>query len=339
MNHKRRWRSRLACQWSALKLFPELEDSTLFPGPDSLPHEFQDHAYLWTWTYKEAGPRGNAALALAVWRPHAKWLLRTGKKLLRALERGGKKGSYHIHAITHQRWDINEIRKHAESCGFGRINVKVIPRSQVGYVAKYLGKPGRFPIPRGTRLWACIGYTGVRQNDIKCHVTELTIPVKDTDCPLTPTIKRWTLDGQTIGERIVRPADYDNGFRNVHIMNITKETLGHIANCIASGAILAVAEYRTCTVRKIEFAEEDKKGNLTGKQVVRKLCEHGVELGNEQITVSQWLPDTFDLDKDKVTPPADKGQPVLVEVDQFSKRYGITAKSIRSLANFDGKLK
>lgn len=334
MNNRRRWQSRLACLWSALKLFPDLQDAELFPGPEELPHEFQDYAFLWTWTFKDQLPRENALEAMRIWYPHAQWLKRTGKKLLRALERGGKRGNYHFHAITHQRWDVNEIREHAEKCGFGRINVQRIPRERVGYIAKYLGKPGRFPIPRGVRLWACIGYTGCRMSDVKCHVTELTVTVKDLYSRLI-SVKRWTLDGVTIAEKILRP-DWTGDESEVQIMNITKENLAHIAQCIAAGSILAVAEYRTCSARKLEFAEEDKKGNLTGKQVVRKIVEHGVEIGNEQVTVTEWLPD--DADIEKVKAPADKGEAVLVEVGQFSKRYGITAKSIRSLANFKGTL-
>lgn len=120
MNNRRRWQSRLACFWSALKLFPDLEDAELFPGPDELPNEFQDYAFLWTWTFADPLPRENALEAMRRWTPHARWLRDTGKKLLRALERGGKRGSYHFHAITHQRWDVNEIRQHATKCGFGR---------------------------------------------------------------------------------------------------------------------------------------------------------------------------------------------------------------------------
>lgn len=334
MTPRRRWQSRLACQWSALKLFPDMEEAQLFPTGDNLPVEFQKTAFLWTWTFADDLPRTNATEAMRRWYHHAKWLKRTGKQCLRALERGGKNGSYHIHAITHQRWDINEIREHATKSGFGRINVTVIPRERVGYIAKYLGKPGRFPIPKGVRLWATIGYQGTRKNDVKCHITELTVNVPDK-YPRLISVKRWTLDGVILHERLVRN-DWNGDKTEIQTMNITKENLAHIAQCIASGAILAVAEYRTCSVRKLEFAEEDKKGNLTGKKVTRKIVEHGVELGSEQITVSEWLPD--DADITQVKGPAQKGEAVLVEVAGFSKRYGITAKSIRSLANFNGKL-
>jgi len=48
------------------------------------------------------------------------------------------------------------------------------------------------------------------------------------------------------------------------------------------------------------------------------------------------LPDDADLKA--VKPSVLKGDPCVVEIDGFSKKYGITAKSIRSLASFNGKL-
>lgn len=315
-----------------MALFPDLQEAELFPGPDELPHEFRETAFLWTWTFADIEPRQSAKEAMKRWTPHARWLRDSGKMLLRALERGGKRGSYHFHAITHQRWDVREIRAHAEKCGFGRINVKVIPRDRVGYIAKYLGKPGRFPIPKGVRLWACIGYEGVKQNDVRCHVTDLTVNVPDPT-PVLRLGKRWTVDGIIVAEFLERP----NSTNDLpwHYMNITKENTLQIAQLVAQGNILCVAEYRTCSARKLEF-EEEKKGVATGKQVVRKIVEHGVEVGNEQITVSEWLAD--DADIAAVKAPAAKGEPVLIVISQFSKKYGITAKSIHSLSNFNGKL-
>jgi len=314
-------------------LIPNMEQAALFPGPEDLPHEFAEYAYLWTWTFPDELGRTNAAVAMSRWAKHARWLKDTGKKLLRALERGSKGGAYHIHAITHQRWNIEEIREHATACGFGRINVKVIPRAKVGYVAKYLGKPGRFPIPKGVRLWACIGYEGVKVNDVRCHITELTVNVIDA-YPFLVSCKRWNLDGVTIAEKILRP-DWTCDPREIQIMNITKENIQHIAQLVSAGAILCVGEYRTCTARKMVF-DEQKKGVPTGRKVERKLVEHGIERGNEQLTVTEWLPDDADITAYKTN--LQKGEPVLVEVSQFSRQYGITCTSIRSLASFNGKL-
>jgi hypothetical protein len=333
MNVKRRWQSRLAAFWSAMALFPDLDSSQLFPGPDELPHEFQETAFLWTWTFADEAARTDCSEAMRRWRTHARWLKDSGKKLLRALERGSKGGAYHFHAITHQRWDINELREMANLHGFGRINVKVIPRSKIGYVAKYLGKPGRFPIPKGTKLWACIGYEGVHMCDIRCRKIELTVPVLDR-YPRIISVKRWNLDGVTIAEKILRP-DWNGDETEIQNMTITKENITHIASLVAGGAIMCVGEYRTCTARKLVF-DEQKKGVPTGRKVERKMVEHGIERGNEQLTVTEWLPDDADITTYKTT--LQKGEPVLVEVSQFSRQFGITCSSIRSLASFNGKL-
>jgi len=244
-----------------------------------------------------------------------------------------KGGAYHIHAITHQRWNIEEIRAHAVKCGFGRINVRVIPRDKVGYVAKYLGKPGRFPIPKGIRLWACLGYEGVKMSDVRCRIINLTVHV-DSVTPIITSVKRIQLEGETIVERLLRP-DWNGAKDEIHTMNITKENLAHLATLVAGGSIIAVAEYRTCAGRNLIF-DEQKKGVPTGRKVQRKLIEHGVEIGTEQITVSEWLPD--DADMSNLKPPAAKGELVVVEIGQFSRQYGITAKSVKNLSNFNGKL-
>jgi len=336
-SRRKRWQSRLACVWSAEKLFPTLEQSKLFPSADQLPHEFTDKAYLWTWTFPDKESRESATLAMKKWVPHARWLRDTGKKLLRALERGGKRGSYHFHGITHQRWDVDEIRAHASKCGFGRINVKVIPREKVGYVAKYLGKPGRFPIPRGVRLWACIGYVGVRMGDIRCQINELTVSVHDL-YPCMISVKRWCLDDVILREITLR-SDWDGNPAEIQTMTITKENVQQIATLIAQGAILCVGEYRLCTARSITFDEKDKKTQQpTGRKLTRKMTVHGVEVGNpvEQVEVTEWLPDDANLETVKA--PCGKGEPVLIEIASFSRQFGITAKSLHSLANFNGKL-
>jgi len=314
-----------------------MEQAQLFPGSDQLPHEFREVAYLWTWTFPDKESRSDALLAMKKWKVHARWLKDSGKQLLRALERGSKNGAYHFHGVTHQRWDVNEIRTMAQKHGFGRVNVKMIPRDRVSYVAKYLGKPGRFPIPRGVRLWACIGYEGVRKDDVRCHITQLTVPVIDA-FPRLISCKRWTLDGLILREILLRP-DWNGDLNELQIMNITKENVQQIAGLISTGAILCVGEYRLCTARSLTFDEKDKKtGNPTGRKLTRKMIEHGVEVGSpvEQVTVTEWLPDDADLSAVKA--PCAKGEPVLIEIASFSRQFGITAKSLHSLANFNGKL-
>jgi len=331
-----RWQSRLACRWSVELLFPTVEEALLFAFRPDLPHGYQSYGFLWTWTFPDARGQTSATYALACWAKHARWLKDTGKRLVRSIERGGKSGHYHFHAVTDQRWDINEVLAHAKSCGFGRVNVEVIPRDRVYYVAKYIGKSGRWPIPKGVRLWAAIGFKGIAKANVHVGIKTLTVGQPETR-PLDCSHVRWTYEGETIAEKLLRPYKDPTEPNKIHTMNVTKENLLHLAGLLAGGAILALAEYRTCEGREMTFDEENRKtGEKTGKKVTRKLVEHGVEIGSQQITVTEWLPDTADL-KD-IKAPAAKGEAVVVEIDGFSKRYGITAKSIKSIATFGGKL-
>lgn len=314
-----------------------MEEALLFPDRHDLPHCYQSVGYLWTWTFPDQRGQQDGFYAMACWRMHRDWLVRTGKRGVRSLERSTKNGMYHFHAVTDQRWDINEIRKHAEKCGFGRINVEEIPRDRIHYVAKYIGKRGRWKIPDKLRTWAVFGFKGVKQNDVSCKETSLTVAIPSVEKPGLRSVTRWQYDGVTIAEKLLRPDWNPADLNGIHTMNITKENLLQLATLLAGGAILAVAEYRTCTARKMEFAEENKKtGEKTGKMITRKLVEHGVEVGNEQITVTEWLPDDADIATYKTS--CSKGEPCVVEISGFSRQYGITAKSIRSMSNFNGKL-
>lgn len=325
-----RWQSRLACRWSVDLLFPSMEEAQLFSDTRlDLPHCWQSYGFLWTWTFPDERGQADPRYAMDCWIKHVHWLVRRGFRGVRAMERGSKSGHYHFHAVTDQRWDVNLIRAHAEKCGFGRIDVEEIPRDRIYYVAKYIGKPGRWRMPRGFRLWGCFGFSGVRAKDIRFRELTLTVPVEDVS-PVLRSVTRWTLDGELLREYLLR-SDWNGDPAEIHTMNITKENLLHIANVIATGAIIGVGEYRTCTARKLEFVKEG-----SDKKETRKLVEHGVEFGNEQVTVSEWLADDADLAA--VKPAMNKGEACIIEIQNFSPKYGITAKSIKSIASFNGKL-
>lgn len=330
-----RWQSRLACRWSVELLFPTIEEALLFSFRDDLPGGYQSVGFLWTWTFPDERGQYDVRYAMACWKKHATWLRDSGKRLVRSIERGGKSGQYHFHGVTDQRWDINEIRENATRCGFGRVNVKVVPRERVYYIAKYIGKPGRWTIPAGVRLWAAIGFQGVKMRDVRCKITSLTVTLKSVR-PLVTSVIRWRFDGKITHERLVR-ADWNGDLAEIHEMNITKDQALKMGELLASGAMLALAEYRTCEARQMTFDEENKKtGEKTGKKVTRKLVEHGVEVGNQQVTVTEWLPDDSELSAVKA--PAAKGEAVVVEIDGFSKRFGITAKSLKPIGLFAGKI-
>ena len=71
---------------------------------------------------------------------------------------------YHIHFVTALRIDVETLRPKAEAAGFGRIHVRRLPGKKATYVAKYLTKY-RSNSP-GVRLWACVGFQGVKIKDV-----------------------------------------------------------------------------------------------------------------------------------------------------------------------------
>jgi len=64
----------------------------------------------------------------------------------------------HIHVVTTRFQDIKVVLRQGKLAGFGRINVKRIPRARAGYVGKYLAKK-RPAMLKGWRLWAAFGPT------------------------------------------------------------------------------------------------------------------------------------------------------------------------------------
>jgi len=64
----------------------------------------------------------------------------------------------HIHVVTTRFQDIRIVLHQARQAGFGRVNVKRIPRARAPYIGKYLQKR-RPALLKGWRLWAAFGPT------------------------------------------------------------------------------------------------------------------------------------------------------------------------------------
>lgn len=331
MSRQARWQSRLACLWSVESLFPDLDRCEFFVRDGSYLPVHQDHAFLWTFTFADAACRSDPRRAMAVWQRFHRFLNLRKYVGVRGLERGGARGAYHFHAITPQEWPLTDVRLAAQDAGFGRIHVLRMPIDRVRYIAKYIGKPGRFPLPRGVRLWACFGFRGVAKNDVRCTINVLTPACGDVR-PNIVSARVIDVAGYYRREILVRP-DYAGDPAEIHIMKITKNVLETVARMIGDGKFVVVAEYRGLTVRTLEF-DEVKKGIATGRRVVRKIVEHAVEIGAQQVKCSVWLPD--DADPKSVVAPADKGEFVLVEIASMSAKYGISATSIVKLDNVGG---
>jgi hypothetical protein len=328
------WKRRLACQWSCELLFPALSDAHLPGLYGPLPGEYHSEGYLWTVTFKEAEQRLDGKLAKKVFTPFSEFLRRSGKRFVYAWERGFKSGHFHVHLLTDQRWEASWMWHNAREYGLGNLDLQKIPISRISYVAKYIGKQKpRWPIPKKFKLWGCVGFVGIRTNNVKFKQRNLTLLPKRFYEDEMGRDKIWQIDGQII---VHKRANYPATPELPPIqMKITNENAMHLTRLLANGQILAVGEYRTCVARELKFTDDD-----TGKQKVRKLVEHGIELGDdvrsEQITCTEWLPDGTDIATVKQAFP--KGTPVVVEIDGMSRKFGITAKSIRDLASFNGKL-
>ena len=118
-------------------------------------------AYLWTLTtpdevdLKELSQR---------WR---KMIWNGFTPCVRVFEKHPGGHGYHVHFVTADRIDVNELRLKAEAAAFGRIHVRRIPGKKAEYVAKYLTKQ-RSTSP-GVRLWACVGFEGCTAKEVIIH--------------------------------------------------------------------------------------------------------------------------------------------------------------------------
>jgi hypothetical protein len=74
---------------------------------------------------------------------------------------------WHAHAITLKRLDVSTLRQHVSKYGFGRINVRRIPASKVGYVCKYLAKSHWWCGTEHRRMYCAVGCKGIPPSDIQ----------------------------------------------------------------------------------------------------------------------------------------------------------------------------
>jgi len=286
---------------------------------------------MWTFTFLDPAVRLDCRLARVAFKKFQDWSRANRYRFLWVLERGRKSGHYHYHLVSDQWWSAELLWAICPRFGIGQIDVNELPRHRLSYVAKYLGKQRqRWPIPRGVRLWGCQGFKGVKTNSIQFRETTLTV-LEDVITYPYRARRDWIIDGHIVVTHCFHNPPRSGPDYLEYKMNITKENVLHLGQLLASGNILAVGEYRTCKARKLDFKDKD-----TGEQKSRKIVEHGIEVGEKQLTVTEWLPDTADIST--VKSPVQKGEPVVVEVSGFSRQYGITAASVKSLASFNGKL-
>jgi hypothetical protein len=231
------------------------------------------------------------------------------KQFVRVLELS-EGGYWHIHCVTAEWWEVDEVRECAETFGFGRINVRAIPVKDATYVCKYLMKSRKTPC--GCRKWACHGFTGVRARDI--IVTEKI-----------DNIVKFVHE-ETMWESVQYVFE-DNGaitFRRREPLNplcpITKmiEIKAVMQKTILTEAVagfICVGEYRSSRARTLKVA---KKGG--GGDEDRVIVEHNIEVAGMSHVFSEWLPSGASASA--VKPVAKQGDCVLAVINKLSSQYG-----------------
>lgn len=318
-------RSYWAFVFSMQKLCPPLDLA-------ELGKEWSAWVYLWTWTCPDEHGRTDIRELARRWAALAKWLHRSGKRCVRVFEAGSRGGAFHVHAVTPDWWDVNEIRRQSEKCLFGRINVKRIPREKISYLAKYLRKETK--LPEGVRRWGAVGFPAITKASVKIKDESLTLKTGVCENPFVDVVEWLDPNGVLLFRRTVRKNWDPNVAPIIKQMKLTNENTQQVMALLLKGKILCVGEYRRTDVREIRVTAQ----GATGARSTRVIVEHTVELGDggQSVKCSEWLPDG--ADKSQVKAPAARGEPVLVEVESMSRQYGVNASSIRSLASMGGKL-
>jgi len=292
-------RSRVALQ---LTLQRFLEPTVFEPSP---------WVYLHTLTFEN--PEPDETEAFRRWNSFATGVLRPLKfACVRVAERGGLHGRLHFHLISRARPVVTYWRHKLPQYGFGRTyNVERIPADRAYYVIKYVGKGRNRLFGRGVRLWACVGFEGVRVSDVvityraRWALEPVPLPLYD-DCIIRVGGNDTVLPirSSPVSERIAR------------IMELKPHQLEELAVLLGKGLVGTWGEYRGCQARSWDGTS---KTSPTGK-VKYVVADHALELGGKQLKVTEWLPAGSD-EKD-VKPAADRGEIVFVRVDRMENVKG-----------------
>jgi len=216
------------------------------------------------------------------WDSFRKWLLKRSCVAVRVLERG-EKGAFHFHLVTPQRWDVNAIRKAAPGYGIGRVHVKAVPVEAASYVAKYLWKGDRRWVPRGVRLWGCLGFEGASKQALKYVETKRIVVADTADQKLWTVLEWW--DGDTLAFRL-RRYPYNGTPDEIKKMELKPAQQKEVISKLLGGAIVAVGEFRGAVVRTQKW-----KDPRTSQEKSGVVTEYSVELGGMARKVTDWAED------------------------------------------------
>jgi len=295
-------RSYHAARMSLQKLLGDVRDETLFDRVT-----VAKHAYLWTFTTPDVC---DAAEVLKRWRKFQNHKKIRGLQCFRVLEKHPKGHGWHVHFLTVKRYDVRDIRKISTLAGFGRINVVRIPAEKAHYVVKYLVKALRQQT--GRRLWACVGFKGVRASDVIIEDTfwqEIFSGPQDRRFPLGELRQR--------GLARVRAALFH---RDPSEEKRTMDNKHHalVIERLNKGEAVCVAEYRSTRIDKLSFASKQNPSQKEERIILR----HGLEMGSAQIMCVEWTPAGTTEAGIKMT--LKKGQLVLVSLKKMIQEKGNT---------------
>jgi len=288
-----------AARMSLQKLLGDVQDEDLFNRI-----EVAKYAYLWTLTTPDVCEAGE------VLRRWAKLTKKWRIKCFRVLERHPKGHGWHIHFISVDRYDVREVRERATKAGFGRIHVLRIPARKAHYVVKYLVKALRQST--GRRLWACVGFKGVRASDVIIVDTfwqEVFSGFQDHR--LTVGHRRQ------LGLERVRAALFQRDPKEPK-PNMDNKHSALVIERLNKGEAVCVAEYRNTRVDKISFANKQTPSVKDERIILR----HGLEMGTAQIMCVEWTPPGTTVDSIRLT--LKKGQLVLVSLKKMIQEKGNT---------------
>lgn len=239
----------------------------------------QGWAYLWTLTtadkidLKELSRR---------WR---KVIWNGFTPCVRVFERHPGGHGYHVHFVTAERLDVNELRSRTAEAGFGRIHVRRIPGARAGYIAKYLTKQrGCSP---GIRMWSCVGFKGVSVGRLitSSKKTDVAHPHDrdgaNRDRAYTEHV--WEVDGQESVRFRIRTVDAGHA-ENVRRYCLTAENVAELGRDLDAGRIITVGAYRG--MRVVTRRIEDGPSGMFHETA---RLEHLVAVGTDVRVVTEWL--------------------------------------------------
>jgi len=275
-------------------------------------HQPEACGYLHTLTFRNPEPDEREAAR----RFHSfatGYLGPTGKRCVRVMERGSTTGRLHYHLVSVQRWSAREMWRVMPKYGFGAYDVKPANGKGLDYVAKYLQKRAKYPLAPGTRKWGCVGFQGVRVDDVEMVEKVLTLVAEEPHClyddlHITASGTDWRVvirtRPQTVESRIIRMNEINEAQRK------------HLFELLGGGALGGFGEYRGCVVRSQKI--RDKKNPLV--EIARVVVEHNVEVASMPVVISEWLP--VGADAGAVKPSATRGEMVFVHIDTLSSSFG-----------------